>query len=327
MLALLISLRGGAWRAWGQALLLLALALDLWVVDRSLVALRPQEKVFAQGAEVAAHVAAQGGPYRIYSPSYSLPQHTGARYGLEQIDGIDPSQLRWVVRYVSMAGGYPLGAYEVTIPPFSGDEPVETAWRDAVPDASLLGLLNGRYVAAAFPIEAPGLALIAQYGEVHLYENARTLPRAFTVQRVQPAASWDEAQDALAAGFDPAAGALVVGGVALDGAPGYRAATVAEWTPNRITVRAEVDAPALLVLGEVWYPGWEVAVDGQAWAHYMVDGIVRGVYLEPGAHTVVWRYRPRSLAWGAGVTACALLTLVAIAVLLGARRRATGWAA
>ncbi|MBN1639590.1 MAG: hypothetical protein JXA09_00050 [Anaerolineae bacterium] len=310
--ALLLSARGEVGRIAGQALVLASLTLDLWAVDRSLVILRAEEEVFAEGAQVAATIAAQGGKQRVYSPSYSIPQHVGARYAIEQLDGVDPSQLRWVVRYMSMAGGYPLGSYGVTLPPFPDGAPVDSAWRDATPDAALLGLLGGRYVAAAYPIDAPALSLVAQFGQVYLYENARTLPRAFVVWRVQPVASWEAAQQALGAGYDPAGGALVVGGLPLDGPPGYGAATVTEWSPNRIVVRVEVDAPALLVLSEVWYPGWEVTVDGQPRVPYMVDGIVRGVYLDPGAHTVLWRYRPRSLIWGAAVTACGIAGLAVV---------------
>jgi uncharacterized membrane protein YfhO len=72
------------------------------------------------------------------------------------------------------------------------------------------------------------------------------------------------------------------------------------------------------VLGEIWYPGWQVTVDGREQPIVRVDGLLRGVYLDPGTHTVVWRYRPASLRWGATITLCALAGWLLF--LLGTRR-------
>jgi hypothetical protein len=292
-----------------QVLLATILLLDLWTVGHSLWTLRPEAEVFAERAEAAAYLGAQEGLFRVYSPSYSIAQHVGARYGIEQVDGVDPSQLRWVTQFVSLAGGYTVGGYGVTIPYFPDDSDVYDVWRDAVPDAALLGVLNARFVVAEYPVDAPGLSFVTQAGSSAIYENERFLPRAFTVTYVEPVAGWQEAQARLAEGFDPASGALVEGGAALDGARGFWQAAVRDYTPNRIVVEAEVASPALLVLGEVWYPGWRVRVDGVRQPYYRVDGVVRGVYLDPGAHVIQWQYRPASLGWGMALTLAGLLGL------------------
>ena len=313
MLVLLSCLWQRAPRAVSQGLLVAVLVLDLWPVARSSLELRPAEEVFAEGAAPADDLSAREGLFRVYSPSYSIGQHVGARRGLEQLDGVDPSQLRWVAQYMSRAGGYPVSGYGVTIPFFPDDTDVHTAWREAMPDAALLGLLNGRFVVSEFPIEAPNLTFLDRAGSSYLYENERVLPRAFTVTHVEPVSSWQAAQQRLGDGFDPASGALVEGGPGLDGPRGWQAATVRTLTPNRIVVEAQVAAPALLVSSEVWYPGWQVTVDGTPRPYYRVDGVVRGVYLDPGAHVVEWQYRPASLRWGATITLATLLGLAAFA--------------
>jgi hypothetical protein len=173
-----------------------------------------------------------------------------------------------------------------------------------------LGLLNGRFVVAEFPVSAPDLILRTRAGSAYVYENQRHLPRAFTVTRAERVVDWEEAQARLASGFDPAEGALVEAGPALRGPPGWRAAHVRHFSPNRVVVEATVAQPALLVLSEVWYPGWQVTVDGAREPYYRVDGIVRGVYLETGTHVVVWRYRPVSLRWGLGLTLAAFVGLI-----------------
>jgi hypothetical protein len=312
MLVLLSGLWRRVPRGVTQGLVVAVLVLDLWPVARSSLELRPAEQVFAEGAAPADDLSAREGLFRVYSPSYSIGQHVGARHGLEQLDGVDPSQLRWVAQYMSQAGGYPVSGYGVTIPFFPDDTDVHATWREAVPDAGLLGLLNGRFVVSEFPIEAPGLTFLGRSGSSYLYGNERVLPRAFTVTHVEPVSSWQAAQQRLGDGFDPAGGALVEGGPALDGPHGWQEAMIRSLTPNRIVVEAQVPAPALLVLSEVWYPGWQVIVDGARRPYYRVDGVVRGVYLDPGAHVVEWQYRPASLRWGATITLATLLGLVAL---------------
>jgi hypothetical protein len=263
-----------------------------------------------------------GRPFRVYSPSYSVPQHTAEREGLELLHGVDASQVRWLAKYMSLAGGYPLTGYAVNIPYFPHDADVSSARRTSIPDARLLGLLNGCYVAAEFPIEAKGLELQERAGDGYIYRNEQCLPRAFTQVRAEYVPGWQQAQARLAAGHNPTQSALVEPGTAtgthaLTGPPGWKAATLKVYSPNRLVVETEVAQPALLVLGEVWYPGWKAAIDGVDAPIVRVNGVQRGVYLDPGAHRVVWTYHPDSLRWGAlaslvGLTLCLLIFLHAL---------------
>jgi len=98
----------------------------------------------------------QPGPFRVYSPSYSLPQHVAQRAGLELADGVDPMQLASYAGLMKAATGTRATGYSVTIPAFPPESNVETALSDATPDARLLGRLNVRYVAAEFPIRVEG---------------------------------------------------------------------------------------------------------------------------------------------------------------------------
>jgi hypothetical protein len=154
------------------------------------------------------------------------------------------------------------------------------AHRDVVPDPHLLGILNVRYVAAAYPMEAPDLVPVGEKGGVYLYRNERTLPRAF----------------------------VVVSGDVLEN-PDVVEARIVEWTPNRIRVEAE--GSGLLVLSEVYDPDWQVQVDGEIAQVVRVAGILRGVYLEEGQHQVTFAY------WPSGLTVGIVLTTAAVVVALG----------
>jgi hypothetical protein len=315
VIVLLLAVQGRRTQLWGKVLLFGALTADLWLMDRSLLELRGPEEVFAEGSQAASYLASVDGPFRVYSPSYSISQHVGARYDLQQLDGVDPIQLQWVVAFMEMAGGYQVDGYSVTIPYFPDGAEIKRIWQGATPDAALLGLLNGRYVVADYPLQAEGLSLVHRTERSYIYENSLVLPRAFLVQRTKNVRDWQEAQQQLRDGFDPSRAALVVDGKALDGPPGWQAASVTTFSPNRIVVSAVADSPSLLVLSEVWSPGWDVRVDGVAQSNLFVDGIIRGVYLDVGVHTVEWRYRPSSLRWGAVCTLVGLAGLGGVGLL------------
>ena len=87
--------------------------------------------------------------------------------------------------------------------------------------------------------------------------------------------------------------------------------TVVAYEAERIVLRAEVAAPALLVLADAFYPGWQAVVDGSPAPILRTNLMFRGVTLEPGVHEVVFTYAP--VRWRQGVT----ISLVALALLIG----------
>ncbi len=150
-------------------------------VDWSLYRVVPETQAFSDHADVAAWIAAQGQPgtFRVYSPSYSLPQHVAQRAGLELADGVDPMQLDNYASWMKIVTGASARGYSVTIPPFPPGTDVRMALRDVTPDARLLGWLNVRYVVAEFPMKVEGLVERAQFGPTFVYENQLVMPRAF----------------------------------------------------------------------------------------------------------------------------------------------------
>lgn len=79
-----------------------------------------------------------------------------------------------------------------------------------------------------------------------------------------------------------------------------------------MTVETDLSAPGLLVVSEIWYPGWTATVNGQPQAVERVDGLLQGVWLDaPGHYTVALSYAPRSAQMGS------LISLVTIGALLG----------
>ncbi len=90
-------------------------------------------------------------------------------------------------------------------------------------------------------------------------------------------------------------------------------ATIAESSLNRVVIQANSKTAGRLILTDLMYPGWTVAVDGIAAEPIEAENMYRAVDLLPGEHTIVWTYRPASLYWGAAISLVALLIAAAIA--------------
>ena len=300
---------------WGAVVALAALLLaDLWTVDVTLVRGRPSETVFAESG-LGLYLAQQvnGESFRVYSPSYSLPRHIASRYGLETADGVDPLYLEAYAAFMEVASGVERRGYGETVPAMHGEGPLATLNRDAVPDLALLGLLNVRYVAAEFPMTVDGLRNVGRFGSTHLYENLSVLPRAFVVGQVERVADFDAALEWVQAQHADDLGrvAAVEGGepapFLLPAAPAEGRPTPSEmradiaWvrrSPDLLVLKVTLDHSGFLVLGQVWYPGWQARVDGQQATVLRADGVLSGLYLEPGGHTVDLAYRPWSTCVG-----------------------------
>ena len=161
------------------SLMVLLVAVDLIIVDDTLITARPQREVFADGRAAAEWLADQPGRFRVYSPSYSIPQHVAEAYGLALADGVDPLQLRVYARYLTQAAGLPTRpAYSVTLPPFPEGSDTNNAFSDVRPDPDLLGQLGVQYVAAAFPLpesdsEDDAFRPINRIDGVFLYRNSK----------------------------------------------------------------------------------------------------------------------------------------------------------
>jgi hypothetical protein len=285
-------------------LLVLLLLGDVLWFDHSLLRFSTLAEALSPGQPAAEYLAGQPGLFRVYSPSYSLPMQTAAAYNLRLVDGVEPARLARFDEFMARAGGYPNESYSVPIPNF-GDQPLATALADAAPNPKLLGMLNVRYLAAAFPIDIPGLTPLAQPGGAYIYTNKAALPPAWVAYQSRPIATDWLAQ--LAALPNLADVVTIEQGPALP--PTDRqagAVTVTRYAPTRIALETDASAPGWLVLSEVWYPGWQATVNGIAQPVERVNGLLRGVYLpQAGHYAVTLIFASPTVIWGrwiSGVT-------------------------
>jgi hypothetical protein len=234
---------------------------------------------------------------------------TAAAQQLFLADGVEPVHLAAYDHYMARAGGYDNPGFSVTIPHF-GDGPFETTLQDTEPNLKLLGLLNVTYIAAAFPMNWPGLTLETEIAGTYIYTNEAALPRAWVAHQSLPVeADWLDQLERL----PNLANVVLVekefpsGGVAHPASP----ARITGYSADRLQVEATIEQPGWLVLSEIWYPGWQATVNGQKRPVAKVNGLLRGVHLEqPGLYHVTLTYQPQTVSLGnsiAGVAAALLL--------------------
>ena len=201
----------------------------------------------------------------------------------------------------------------------------------------LIDLLGIRFIVVRYNVDLfqidPGLEgrydlVYANEGELKIYENKR-FAAAFLASDVilvkdeEAVLAMMERSD-----FDPREVAIIEEALPPEwtAAPGAGEDTVSSVTVTgygRETVAYEVEAsqPALLVVPELYHPGWEVSLDGEPARLYRADYIFRGVFVDEGRHEVKFEYQPKSFRNGLMITAIALFGIVGLfAVDLGWRR-------
>ncbi len=223
-----------------------------------------------------------------------LPGHAGYGYGFEDTNGISPLRL---------------GTYDRVL----REAPKPLLWR----------LLGVKYVLTwRQELERPAQQFGEQPGKdgkpIYAYRLEDENPRAWFagVALVEPDAD-RQLQKTLDAAFDPDRQ------VVLDRSPapqpsagcGGRIDWIAR-SPEHLSLRATADAPCVLVLSEIAYPGWQATVDGTAAPILTADGVLRGIALAEGEHTVELAFRPLSVTLGLVVSGATLAAVLAALVFI-----------
>jgi hypothetical protein len=104
------------------------------------------------------------------------------------------------------------------------------------------------------------------------------------------------------------------------------AAATEDGGPNIVRVTATADQPSYLVLADFYQRGWTAQVDGQPARVFIANALFRAVAIEPGTHTIEFRFEPQSLLIGSVVSAISLVIVLA-GILIGyaQSRKWLGW--
>lgn len=157
-------------------------------------------------------------------------------------------------------------------------------------------------------------AYIKTYGNEHIYENLNALPRARIVCNVSPIADQDSlnifilneksilnhAFINMSSGFQTKNSEQCSGRI-----------KIVKENADIIQIKAElVSDRVMLVVSDLWYPGWSVLVNDRSQEIYRINSVSRGILLEKGNSVVHFSYNPTYWIFSCIVSALAVLILM-----------------
>lgn len=260
------------------------------------------------------------GKTRTYHVSYSnaktvalLAINRGIPLELEDTQGYNPVQIQRYVDFLVKLNGQEQSYHAANVLFHGATSP-------------LIDLLNVRYIVLPrdVPPGRPDLFHLSQrYPTVYVDEQVRvvektdSLPRAWVVHSARTGTD-QEALDLLASStVDPRLEAILPPDVALPMLewpvdPAGERVTIVDRSPDAITLQAELGAPGLVVLSEIWDPDWTVEIDGKRADLLRANSLLRAVAVPAGTHTITLRYESTTLLASAAISGAGWL-----AVLLG----------
>jgi hypothetical protein len=163
-------------------------------------------------------------------------------------------------------------------------------------------------------------------GTLSLIPHPTYMPRAYFLYDVRVArtdeelaaafrdSSWNHTTTAILEEESPLHAAPPTGGH-------HGSARVTAYDDNRLELEASSPTEGILVLSEVFYPGWKAYVDGTESTILRTDYNLRGIVFPGGSHHVEFRFIPPPFVTGAWITAAAVLVCLAGLVKLPPRRK------
>jgi hypothetical protein len=199
----------------------------------------------------------------------------------------------------------------------------------AVPDprAAAYDLLNARYLVSLHEMEFPDNAdvpqLVGQQDGVWVYERLTALPAAWLVHQVEVHDEGAILDRINAPDFDPTSVVLLESSSTCDLGEAAGAAEVQLYRRgnNRVEVTVDTDTAGVLVLSQVFYPGWRAELNGEPVQLLQADYVLQGLCVPAGQHNVTLSFAPGSLRVGAGITLLSLLLVAWAGFALWRARR------
>jgi hypothetical protein len=245
-----------------------------------------------------------------------LPGPRATRLQLEGIQGYNPVHIERYDEYLIAMNGQTQNYH------------VSEVLRAGV-SSPLIDLLNVRYIVVPSGRngEWDGAELI-ELGvvdrqvfaddHVRILENDSALPRAWIVHQARSVDPGEALSLLTDASFDPRVTAVIeTASPEMSQPPAGGSESVdllSSDSPDRMRLTARLDAPGLVVLSEIYDPGWNAYLDGKRIPVLVTNHILRSVPVPAGDHSIELRFEPSSLNIGLAITGATTAAIALIAI-------------
>ncbi len=226
-----------------------------------------------ENADLAQLLRSQPWPVRFEVPTEEIPFNFGDWYGIDQY------------------GGY-LASLPVNFVRFDQF------------NARIVKMFGVNYSVTRKPPEPNQQEVFTAKSGLKLYWNTDAFPRAWAVHEAVQAHN-----DIEAIGFINDANIDLRKKVFLFSSPpqletcnGDESVRMQKRTSGSLSVEADLKCRGMVLVGDSYFPGWRATVDGKPAKIFEANGMIRGVVVEAGRHTIEMKYRPRSVYLGALMT-------------------------
>ncbi len=194
---------------------------------------------------------------------------------------------------------------------------LQRAYAPLASNEQAFDLLNVKYKTITDP----------QSGNLLLAEHMTRLPRAFFVYNTYSPRSEDELLAYIKSpAFNHRTTAVIEKALSQPLAIPASAPTwdtrITHYTNNEIRIDATTSHDGILVLSEIFYPGWRAYIDGVETEIYRTDYNLRGMFVRAGQHKVEVRFEPATFRNGMWIS---VATLVLCLVGIGFPLRKEGY--
>jgi hypothetical protein len=184
----------------------------------------------------------------------------------------------------------------------------------------LYNFLGAKYVLAnkdAPPGDAAFVPVFNADPQIDVYLNTKALPRAMLIDDVQSVQSGEAAWQAIhAPEFDPSKSVVIESAedFTVESAGGDKTLAFGAAQNNRVELAVTTAGPTMLVLNDVFYPGWSATIDDQSAPIFPANFAFRAVRVPSGSHRVVFEFAPVTWRVGLVLTAVTLIGLLGLMV-------------
>jgi len=329
----LLALKRNGRAAWIPFIFIGLLVFDLWTTNSRFM--HPQRKadetaLFAETPDIT-FLKNQDGPFRILPVGDQRPPNWYMAHKIQSVWGYHAAKIK---RYQELADAFrmPNSFFQKYLKMEGGQyvwrKPEEINTDDLALHRTYLKLLNVRYILCPYTLPDTTFEMVqAPYsrGANGVFQYRDALPRAFFADNILVKNEKDAVFYALTRpDFDPTRTAIIEEVPPFDIVKSdENTVRVETFDIHTLDLVTDVKTPSFLVVSEVDYPaGWKTYVDGKERAYTRTNGVLRGLFLEPGSHQVTFRFEPRMFKAGLGLSlGAAAFLITGIIAGLGLERR------